>query len=211
MLKNILNRVHRFLTSGAIFICVFTLISCVDYVEVFSVKNGNLYCYCKTSIVKMDGDNSITDIENYKKQLPSNATFNEFADDYYMGYEVRFNSNLKMDSEMQKYMPTKNGNLFYIPIFLAKDIAKQLDLSDSKGDDYGMGSATSGAMLVSCKCHIQVSKDILKTVKSAYFLSTDAKNIAVSFYDYGDEWTFEMPFEVFTKSNLDTTKIIVTQ
>lgn len=181
---------------------------CVDYTEVFFIKDGKLHCYSKVSIVKMVDSSSESDLENYKKQLPSSAVLSAFSNDDYTGYEARFDSALQISGEMQNYMPKKSNNLIYIPIFLVQDIAKQLSSSSEK-DEFGMDKMSSEMLLPSCKCRVQVSKDILKTIKRAYFKGGDNKNLTLNYYDYGDSWTFEIPFSVFVENKIDTTKIIV--
>ena len=205
----------KFLKLIPIFVLIFSLSSCVDYVQSISYKNGKYQMYYKVSFSKslfamMDEDPEEI-FNNFDEEaigeVPKNASVNRVNTDFEVGLEFKFSIDSKTSNENEKsFLPTMSGNKFYIPFLLGQNdsIADSLETDN---DDYG--AAFANAVMSSAKCRILISKSIISSIKTAYFEGKGSQNYSIPVFDYGDATCLEIPFIVLLQEDMYRTDRVV--
>ena len=186
-------------------ICVFFLsflfVSCVDYVQSISYKNGIYHLYYKITLSKSllemadtDPEEYFDDFEKEMRDLPSNVKMNKVDTDLEIGTEFSLNINPKTtDKDEQAFLPKVAGTKCFIPFLLGFEevsLAEEFSSGDSESE------AITKGILSSAKCRVMIDKNILPDFETAYFEGTGGQNCSIPIFDYGSSYCLEIPFIV---------------
>lgn len=186
-----------FLTAlfAAFLLC---LVSCIDYVQSLSYKNGDYSFYYKIALSKLlfamadEDPESVFDdsFDDAFSDLPDNVAVNKVNTDLEVGAEIRMTiSRNTKDADEAQFLPTVERNKITIPFLLG---SVPLNDNDSPNDDDAQMFAT--AILASAKCRVLLAKNIAPSIEAAYFEGNDGQNYPVPVFDYGETFCLEIPF-----------------
>lgn len=194
-------KIMRFLIRVFELLCLTMLVSCVDYVQSISIKNGVYNLYYKVTLSKMldaMGEGSAEsffddDIDSFN--MPRGAKANKIDTELESGiqFSIPVEKNTK-DSDEKALLPVIKGNLICVPFPIGDtDFTDSVDLESDTG-------AMTAAILSSAKCRIIICKDVARDVSNVYFSGADS-NYPIPFYDYGEAWCAEIPFIIMFQDN----------
>lgn len=186
----------------------FVFMSCVDYVQTITYKNGSYQLYYKITLSKVLFELADEDpeemFEEYDEEaledLPENVYINRVNTDLEVGAEFSLSINPKTTDETEKaLLPTVAGNKCYIPFLLGSDNNSMVD--DFKSSDEDAEEITKG-ILSSAKCRVMIDKSVIPGIEAAYFEGRDGQNYAVAIFDYGNSYCIEIPFIVLFETGM---------
>ena len=185
---------------------LFLFTSCFDYVQSITYKNGSYSMSYKMVVSKMLFAMANQDPESVfesfdveaMEDLPENVEFKKIDTDLDVGIMINISVDPRTDDETEKiFLPSATSNKIYIPFLLGREeIIGSNRLFNSDDSDRNT-QAYMDAFLSTAKSRIIVSKKIVSDVETAYFAAKDGENFPIDFYDYGDVYSFEIPFLVF--------------
>ena len=192
-----------------------SLTSCIDYVQSISYKNGKYQMYYKVTFSKMlfamMDENAEKDFETFNEEslddFPANTSVSPVNTDLEVGAEFKFSIDPKTTDDTEKsFLPTISGNKCFIPFLLGE--------KDSVNNSIGTGSKTEGdaladAILSSGKCRILISKAVISSIETAYFVGKGSQNYSIPVFDYGDSHCLEIPLPVLFENGMYRTDRVV--
>ena len=205
----------KILTTIPILFFILSLLSCVDYVQAISYKNGKYQMYYKVTLSKMlfamTGDDPEEVFNGFDEtsigEIPENVSVDSVNTDLEVGSEFRFSIDPKAYDETEKtFLPKVSGNKCYVPFLLGQN-ESLADSFGSDGDDYG--KTFGEAVLSSAKCRILISKSVIASIEKAYFEGSENHDYVISVYDYGDSHCLEIPFIVVLQQEMYRTDRVV--
>jgi hypothetical protein len=203
---------RKFLLLSIILLVVFSLTSCIDYVQSISYKDGKYHFYNKVTFSKLLMEMSDEDVDDFMEEfdedvvssLPDFVSANPVETDLEVGAEISFSINPKEATEEQKtFLPKKSGNKYFIPFMFSEEFSSG-DFDDYEDDELAF------AIFSSAKCRVLISKKIISKIEDAYFEGTDDENFEIPVFDYGDSFCLEIPFVIFFESYMyDFDRIVI--
>jgi hypothetical protein len=187
-------------------------VSCMDYVQSISYKDGKYHLYYKITVSKVmlamanqKPDDLFGDFDQVQSdELPKSIRVKKVDTDLEAGYEFYLEVNPKTADEKEKqFLLKKKDNKYFVPFLLGQN---ERNLSGPGKSQY---DEMSDAILSSAKCRILISKKIIPSVKEAYFEGINSDDYSIPFFDYGDEYCIEIPFIVVLKDYLYKTNRVV--
>lgn len=186
----------------------FLFMSCVDYVQTITYKNGKYQLYYKITLSKVlfeladsDPEEIFEDLdEDTFNDLPSNVYINRVNTDLEVGAEFSLNIDPKTTDETEKtFLPTLSGKKCFIPFLLGTEeasIVEELKSNDSEEEEI------TKAILSSAKCRIMIDKSVISEIETAYFEGIGGQNYSVAIFDYGNSYCIEIHFIVLFETGM---------
>lgn len=201
------RRSHHFLWIFVLAIAL-AFTSCVDYVQSITYKNGKYHIYYKITMSKvlsaLDDKNFEGPFDSFLEDLldtiPDNAQINKVESESEDGVEIFIKiAPGTMDETERFFLPTIQGRECYIPFLLGNE--QDIDVMDDSFDwsDY-YAQEIAEAMMDFAKCRVMVSKKIIPDMKTAYFQGKENRDYVIPFFDYGDAFCLEIPFNILFSS-----------
>lgn len=194
----------RKILLSIILLFVFSLSSCIDYVQSISYKDGKYHFYNKITFSKLLMEMSDEDVDDFMEEfddefissLPSFVSVKPVNTDIEVGAEISFSINPKEATEEEKsILPKISGNKYFIPFIFAEEFSSG-DFDDYEDDEIAI------AMFSSAKCRVMISKKIIPSIDVAYFEGRGSQNFAIPVFDYGESFCLEIPFIIFFESDM---------
>lgn len=182
-----------------ILLLAFLLTSCVDYVQAISYKDGKYHLYYKVTLSKVlfeladsDPDDLFEEFnEEALESMPENLRYNQVDTDLEVGAEFWFDINPRTKNEEERdLLPKVSGDKCYIPFLLGETNSVSDSFSSGRSD----GEAFTQAVLSSAKCRVLIGKNLIPSIKTAYFEGLRKINYTIPVYDYGESYCLEIPF-----------------
>lgn len=209
---------HKSLLSVFIIAIVLMLTSCIDYVQSISYSNGKYHLYHKVTLSKLllemadeDAEYFVDEIlETSSYELPENVTMKGVNTETEAGFEFILDVDPKTATEDEKaFLPTKSGDKYFIPFYVSEMMS---DFDDF--DDVDLDDSFTLAMFSTGKVRVMIAKNIIPSIKDAYFEAEDEddENFYISVFDYGNNYSLEIPFLLFFDEYLyDLDRIVITR
>ena len=209
---------HKSLLFVFIIAIVLMLTSCIDYVQSITYSNGKYHLYHKVTLSKLllemadeDAESFVDELLDYSSsEIPENVTMKGVNTETEAGFEFILDVDPKTATEDEKeFLPTKSGDKYFIPFYVSEMMS---DFDDF--DDVDLDDSFTLAMFSTGKVRVMIAKNIIPSIKDAYFEAEDEddENFYISVFDYGNNYSLEIPFLLFFDEYLyDLDRIVITR
>ena len=158
-----------------------------------------------------DAEDFVDELLDYSSsEIPENVTMNGVDTETEAGFELIFDVDPKTATEEEKeFLPTKSGDKYFIPFYMKEMLS---DIDDF--DDVDLDDSFTLAMFSTGKVRVMIAKNIIPSIKDAYFEAEDEddENFYISVFDYGNNYSLEIPFLLFFDDYMyDLDRIVITR